>query len=129
MEQYELNTQPALSKSHKYAMQALEYLEIAKVDSVQARSTQEAYGNNISRFLVMKSLEKEAKKTMDNLAAFLHDTKTVIEMLDQIKEITEKMMTVAMDWNTQASLCMKKLAFQDLSDLKMDPDPEDEADE
>ena len=132
MEQFELNLQPILRRSHESAMNALEYLKMAKVDSVNARSTQEAYGNNISRFLAMKSLEKEAKNTMDNMAAFLHDTKTVIEMLDMIKEISEKMMTVAMDWNTEAALCLKKLAFQDLSDLRMpadDQDPEEEPDE
>lgn len=118
MEQLELNTQPIVKKSYDMLQESLRFLEIAKVDKVNARSTQEAFGNNYSRLMALKGLEKLARKAMDEMADYINDNKTVIEQLDQLKIITEKIITLAMDWNIEASLCLKKLAFLDLSKLR-----------
>ena len=118
MEQFELNTQPIVKKSYDMLQESLRFLEIAKVDKVNARSTQEAFGNNYSRLMALKGLEKLARKAMDEMADYINDNKTVIEQLYQLKIITEKIITLAMDWNIEASLCLKKLAFLDLSELR-----------
>lgn len=118
MEQFELNTQPIVKKSYDMLQESLRFLEIAKVDKVNARSTQEAFGDNYSRLMALKGLEKLARKAMDEMADYINDNKTVIEQLDQLKIITEKIITLAMDWNIEASLCLKKLAFLDLSEIR-----------